>query len=149
MKRLFPIGIFLLGVTILSCSASRNLKEKLLQNDLNNSKWLLYNIRDSSTYDTLEFIFGRLNTGEKINLLVYNSVDRKELCEFRVSGDTILFDSYSTSSKFNYVCSPDCKARNLFVYAERKLKFLSSSTECNGAITRVLDELYGIHFRKL
>ena len=123
----------LIALTISSCVPSKNSIIYPLSGELDQTRWTIHNTTDGSKTDTIEFSFGYMNSGEVLNLIAYNSDGKKELCEFRVVSDSIIFKSYSTSPPFIGIDFSNCVTENVLTYNNHQLHYKSLISICGKA----------------
>src|SRR5687768_8043648 len=143
------LHLLLIALTIFSCVPSKHSTSYALSRELNQTRWTIHNRTDSSKADTIEFSFGYINSGEVLNLIAYNSNDKKELCEFRVVNDLIIFTSYSTSPPFIGIDFCKCVTENVLSYNNQQLHYKSLISICGKDKKELLIETSVLEVRKL
>jgi hypothetical protein len=122
--------LFLIALSLHSCFSSKNANRNRMLVSLNQTKWLVKNAIDSGKVDTIKFSFGYYNTGGELDLISYNSKTTKELCEFKIVKDTIIFESYSTAPPSIEIDFAHCKTKSVLIYANNKIRYTSLVSYC-------------------
>lgn len=150
IKSFIISALILSTFSIKSCMlVKKNGKSLYMFKELNRTSWLLYSSGRNTGADTITFSFGRYNTGGEFNLLEYHSNEIKELCEFKLSKDTIIFNSYSAVPIASISNSDSCRLVSRIIYTNGSLRYNSIDKVCGENITRLDRELLNIRIRKL
>jgi len=111
---------------------SRNSYEPNLRKELHQTSWVISNRNCPSRSDTIELVFGFYNTGGKANLIAYRSGIIRELCDFKINKDTIVFTTYSATPPCINIDFAACRGENVLVYSNSQVRYISFNAYCDG-----------------
>jgi hypothetical protein len=124
--------LVLIAVSIHGCVLNKSATRDTVAKALHGTIWIVYNPIERTRTDTIMFSFGNYDPGGELDLIAYNSNGKKELLEFKIIRDSILFDSYSISPPFVDVDFNHCVIKNALIYNNQKLKYVSIVSHCSG-----------------